>query len=77
MRSTRAWQEFLEGKYNTLTAGELVAFLQTLPPETRIGRVGHFGEPYGMSVSDFNVRQIGQDMTIVDISPPDIGEKPD
>ena len=61
-----------------MTAQELINFLKQVPPNTKVGRIGHYGEFH--DISSCSVRNAYLNNTqeiIVAIEPPDIGPEPD
>lgn len=73
-----------------MTIAELIKQLRELPQKALVGRVGHFGEFNEMDKWDFQVRKAyitesphwgdknrGEDIEVLDIHPPYIGEDPD
>lgn len=63
-----------------MTAQELIQFLKQVPPNTKVGRIGYYGEFHKADKFSFQIRNIGHRSDgeqVVDILPPDIGPEPD
>jgi hypothetical protein len=61
-----------------MTAQELIKFLKQVPPDAKVGRIGHFGEFH--DISSYSIRKAYLNNTqeiVVAIEPPDIGPEPD